>query len=191
MTKEELSALLGRPLTPTEDTSFDLYLKIAKQNLGDLLCMDICKSEEPKVFEAREGYSTVFTDVFREVDTVKVNGEETTDYSKRQWDRRSASWYNSIVFTKCLDAGDEVEITASWGFDKIPSDLQLVLAGLFDLITKKNKQDGTIQSKQVEDFRITLNTEADLDEEFYRKFNSTIRKYSLCAVSNIQHGSVC
>ena len=41
LTQDEVSALLGRPLTPTETTNFDLYLDIAKLRLNDLVCFDI------------------------------------------------------------------------------------------------------------------------------------------------------
>lgn len=192
MNKTEMAALLGRPLSSIEDTNFDLYLKISKQNLDELLCMRLCDDEVTKVYDARGGYSTVFTDIFTEIEEVKVNDEvvDTDKYSIRQWDRRSGSWYNSIVFTYRLSDDDEVSITADWGFESYPSDLKSVLAGLFGLISKKNKFDGTISSKQVEDFRISFNADADLDDEFYAKYNKTISKYGLCSIGNIQHGRV-
>lgn len=191
MDKITIAAFLGRPLTPTEDTNFDLYLKLARQSLDGLLCMTLCDADDPKVYEAREGYSTVFTDIFTDIQEVKVNGDvvAASKYSPRQWDKRNGSWYNSLVFEDKFESGDEVEVTASWGFSKTPVDLQAVLAGLFGLITKKNKFDGTISSKQVEDFRISFNNDADLDEEFAKKYGDTISKYSLCNLSSVRHGS--
>jgi len=188
MDTTEMAALLGRPLTSVETTNFNTYLKLARQNLDVLLCMDLCSKEDPRTYSTREGYSTVFVDVFTDIDEVKLNGDVTTDYSVRQWDKRSASWYNSLVFGCKFDKDDEVEITASWGFDKYPIDLQSVLAGLFGLITKKNKFDGTIASKQVEDFRISFNVDADLDASFYQSYNATISKYSLCDIPEIRNG---
>lgn len=190
MDKTKVSALLGRPLTPYEDTNFELYLNIAKENLGQLLCMDICSSEDPRVFNARDGYTTVFTDVFRDIDEVKLNGTVVTNYSKRQWDKRSAKWYNSIVFEHKLCADDEVEISANWGFNKMPLDLQQIIAGLFGLITQKNNQDTTISSKQVEDFRISFDVDADIDQSFEAKYAKTIAKYSLCNIPYVRHGGV-
>lgn len=191
MNQSTMAALLGRTLTPIEVTNFNLYLKIARQSLDDLLCTNLCDDSDPRTFDAREGYSTVFTDIFTDVQSVSINGEavDADDYSVRQWDRRNGSWYNSIVFENKLCADDEVEVSASWGFSTMPSDLQLVLAQLFGLITKKNKFDPTVASKQVEDFRINLNVDADLDDEFYRQYNKTINKYSLCTIGNIQHGA--
>lgn len=193
MNKTTMAALLGRPLTSIEDTNFTLYIKIARQSLDDLLCMTLCDDSDTRVYDARAGYSTLFTDVFTEIESVTKNGEavDEGDYSIRQWDRRSGSWYNSIVFDTKLEADDEIEVTASWGFSEMPSDLQLVLAQLFGLITKKNKFDGTVERKEVEDFKIQFNVDADLDDEFYRQYNKTINKYSLCTIGDIQHGSIC
>ena len=66
----------------------------------------------------------------------------------------------------------------------------MVLANLFDLITKRNKFDGTIASKRVEDFQINFNTDSDLDDEFYNKYSKILSKYSLCDIPNIQSGAI-
>ncbi len=193
MNQTQMVAMLQRPLTSYEVTNFKSYLKIARESLDVLLCTNLCDDTETRLYEAREGYTTVFTDIFTDIDSVSLNGEtvEASDYSIRQWDRRNASWYNSIVFDRKLERGDEIEVTASWGFSTMPSDLQLVLAQLFGLITKKNKFDSSVSSKQVEDFRVTINVDADLDDEFYKQYNKTLAKYSLCSVGNIRHGEVC
>lgn len=198
MTKEEISALLGRPLTPVEDTNFDLYIDIAEQTLEDLLCTPLEDVEEARVFDTREGYSTAFIDIFRTINEVKINDTVTTDYTVRQWDKRNADWYNSIVFERKLRCDETIEVDAEWGFEEgsgtgsgYPVDLQLLLAGLFGLITKKNKSDATISSKQVEDFRISFNADVDLDQDFYNKYSKTINKYSLCNIPYVRHGKVC
>jgi hypothetical protein len=193
MNQTTIAALLGRSLTPIEVTNFKLYLNIARQALDDLLCTKLCDTSDPRTFDARGGYSTVFTDIFTELTSVSVNGSviATDKYAARQWDRRNGSWYNSIVFDYKLSEDDEVEVSASWGFSSMPTDLQLVQAQLFGLITKKNKFDPTVTNKQVEDFRISFNVDADLDDEFYRQYNKTIAKYSLCTIGNIQQGSIC
>lgn len=195
MSQETISALLGRPLTDVEIANFNLYLNISNQALGDLLCMDLCSKEDPRTFDAREGYSTVFTDIFTDIQEVKLNGTVTTDYSVRQWDKRSGSWYNSLVFSNRLDEGDEVEVSASWGFTKIPVDLQLLIARLFDLITRENNLDREINSKKVEDFTITYNhssiTMSDTLRESLLKDNaSVISRYSLCNMPYVKHGKV-
>lgn len=201
MNAEELSALLGRPLTPIEETNIDLYLDIATEALEDLICTYIHPVTETRTFGLREGYSTAFVDIFSEVTEVKVDDTviDPSKYSVRQWDKRNASWYNSLVFDKRFTfRDDEIEVTAAWGFPEtsgdesaLPYDLQSLLAGLFDLVTKKNKLDPSIASKQVEDFRISFRSGVDLDTEFRSKYADTIAKYSLCDIPNVQHGKVC
>lgn len=200
MSQSDLEALLGRSLTSYEISNLTLYLDIAYQSLEDLICSPIDDITETRVFDLREGYSTAFVDIFREVTEVKIDGtvKETSDYSVRQWDKRNASWYNSLVFEDCFRNCDEtIEVTGVWGFENssgedsdLPSDLQLVIAGLFDLITKKNKYDPTINSKQVEDFRISFSADVDLDTEFNAKYAKTLAKYSLCYIPYLLHGKV-
>lgn len=194
MDQATLEALLGRPLTPTEVDNLELYVNIATEALEDLICTTIANTTETRTFDLREGYSTAFVDLFRSVTEVKVDGvvKDAGDYSKRQWDKRTATWYNSLVF-KCRfgRCDKEITVTGQWGFETVPSDLQAVLAGLFDLVTKKNKQDASISSKQVEDFRISFNADSDLDEEFSSKYAKTISKYSLCDIPYVLHGEVC
>lgn len=194
MTKEKLAALLGRPLTSIEDANFKLYLNISTKSLEDLLCTTLCDDEDPRVYDVREGYRTLFTDIFTEVTEVKIDGTviDPSKYSVRQWDKRSGSWYNSIVFdTAFTECNDEVEVSGTWGFTSVPSDLLAVLAGLFGLITKKNNLDPTIASKQVEDFRISFRGEVDLDTDFQSKYSHTLSKYSMCDIPDLQHGKVC
>lgn len=195
MTKEEISALLGRPLSPVEDTNFPLYLEIAEANLETLICTPVTEVKETRYFDTRHDYKTAFVDIFWNIDEVKLGGKVTTDYQVRQWDSRNGSWFNSLVFDNYLK-GKELEITADWGFSPVsggsslPLDLQSVLAGLFGLISKKNKHDGTISSKQVEDFRISFNADTDLDADFYKTYGATIAKYSLCDIPEVQSGKV-
>lgn len=194
MDKEQMSALLGRPLTPVEDANYKTYLKIARESLDSLLCMRLCDDEETRYYDVREGYRTVFTDVFTEVEEVKLDGKvvSSDNYSVRQWDRRNGSWYNAIVFDCRFSERDkEVEVTADWGFYSMPADLQAVLAGLFSQVTKKNTYDGTIASKQVEDYRISFRADADLDTDFMQKYGNTLAKYSICKVGYVKHGRKC
>lgn len=195
MDRQQISALLGRSLTPAEDTNFSMYLEIAEANLETLICTPVAEVTETRYFDARHDYKTAFVDIFWNIDEVKLDGKVTTDYQVRQWDSRNGSWFNSLVFDKYLK-GKELEITADWGFSPVsggsslPLDLQSVLAGLFGQISKKNKHDGTIASKQVEDFRISFNADVDLDSDFYKTYGSTIAKYSLCDIPEVQSGKV-
>jgi hypothetical protein len=196
MSQEELEALLGRPLTPIESSNLDLYLDIATETLEDLLCSPLSPVNETRVFDTRKGYSTVFIDIFHEVTEVKIDDETVDSYSVRQWNKRDAPWYNSLVFEDKFWKNGEIEVTADWGFEggsgddsDLPADLQSLLAGLFALISKKNKSDASVSSKQVEDFRISFN-QVNLDTEFYDKYRRTISKYGLCDIGNVQHGRI-
>lgn len=191
MTQAQLAALLERSLTPNEVTNFKTYLDIAKKSLENFLCFDLCSPEDTQTFDARDGYSTVFVPPFTELEEVKRNGDVVTDYSVRQWNNRAGSWFNSLVFEHCLHEDDEIEITGSWGFSSVPADLQLVIARAFALITKQNKIDPTVTSKQNRQFRIGIDNTVDLDDAFYQQNEATLSKYGLCGISNIQHGGVC
>jgi len=191
MKQDQLESLLGRNLTPTEVTNLKLYHNIARETLESLICAKLSCVESPEVYDTREGYRTLFTDIFTEVYEVKIDGETVDEatYSKRQWDRRNGSWYNSLVFDEPFRSRQsEVEVTASWGFDKVPDDLQSVWAGLFDLITKKNKLDPSVTDKRVEDFYVKFKSGVDLDAEFAKKYETILSKYRMCYIPNIQHG---
>lgn len=200
MTEAQLAKLLGRPLTPVESENFALYLDIATEALETLICSPVDSETETRTFDTRKGYSTAFVDIFTEITEVKVDGSVITpsNYSVRQNAKRNGSWFNSLVMPNQFVSNGEIEISANWGFDfssgdgtDMPNDLQMVLAGLFGLVTKKNKQDTTVKSKRTEDFYISFDTETDLDEAFSSRYNATIQKYSNCDVGNTQHGGIC
>lgn len=183
MNQSQLEKLLGRPLTPIEDTNYSTYLKIAQERLEDLTCLNLNSEPSERTYDVREGYTTVFTDLFTSIESVEVNGQPFTEYTPMQWDRRNASWYNSIVLDAC---SDEVTITADWGI--CSPELQLLTARLFGLLNAEKSGNGNIKSKRVNDFQITFN-----DNSVYQQFlidnQALINKYSLCNIGNIQHGS--
>lgn len=197
MNEAQVAALLGRPLTTTENTNFDLYLEIAKESLEELLCISLdvnpdgsgAPELETQTFDVREGYSTVFTGIFTSLTEVKVDGTVTTDYYPAFWDKRNNSYYNSIVLDDCDVA--EVEITGYWGFDQTPADLQLLWAQLFANVSKKySAGGGNVKRKDVRNFSITYGDLTD-DEAFTSANARTINKYSLCNVGYVLHGDVC
>lgn len=192
MDKTNLEALLGRPLTSKEDTNLDLYIDIAKESLENLLCISLNHEEDEsdtQTYEIRCGYRTVFTDIFTEINTVKVDGVElqADEYHVAQWDKRSGTWFNSIVFEE-LQTAELVEIDAAWGFTTMPSDLQMLWAQLFAVVSKKYTT-GSVKSKKVEDFSITYGDLTD-DQVFMQANDRTIRKYRVCDMGQIRHGRV-
>jgi hypothetical protein len=192
----DLEKLLGRTLTVVETANIDLYLEIASERLESILCSTLNldgEDTDPHEYDAREGYRSLFIDLFTEVTSVEIDGTavESSDYSLRQWDRRSGSWYNSIVFKRPFRCDQVVEVTASWGFgEDLPVDLKLLLARLFALVSQENTQDRLVQSKQVEDFRIAFNTSSSAYDNFLEENAGIIQKYSLCSVGDIRHGRV-
>lgn len=189
MKQTELQALLGRPLTSIEVANLKKYVNIAREMLEDLTCMNLSKATEDRVYDVRKGYSTIFTDPFTTVNSVTVDGKEleVSKYSARQWDRRNAKWYNSIVVDNC-HRYKEVTINADWGL--CSSELELLLARLFGVISATNKTNGRVKSKKVEDFSISYN-----DNSVYQQFlidnESLITKYSLCTIGLVESGEVC
>jgi hypothetical protein len=189
MDESELEALLGRPLTPTENTNFDLYLDISKESLEELLCISLDSVSETRTFDVREGYSTVFTGIFTEITEVRLDGNVTTDYYPAFWDKRSSAYYNSIVLGK--KRAKEVEITGFWGFGSIPADLKLLWAQLFANVSKKySPGNDNIRRKAVEDFSLWLGDLTD-DQAFINANARTIKKYSMCNIGYMLHGKTC
>lgn len=191
MTQDELQALLGRSLTSTEASNKKLYLGIARESLEELLCLQLdCNSVvEARTFDVRQGYSTVFTGIFTDIEEVKADDSVITGYYSAFWDKRHNSYYNSIV----LDDNDVsiVEITATWGFDELPNDLKILWAQLFANVSKKyTAGEANVKSKQVEDFRVTYGDVTD-DDAFLAANRRTIQKYRMCDVGYVLHGEVC
>lgn len=197
MTQADIEALLGRSLTEREFNNFDLYLEIAEESLEELLCMSLNilpddsgePEEETLTYDVREGYSTVFTDIFTEVTEVKVDGTVTTDFYPAFWDKKSSSFYNSIVLS--TRNAKEVEITGTWGFSELPKDLKLLMAQLFANVSKKYTAGaGNVKSKKVEDFSVTYGELTD-DEVFLNANSRIIQKYSMCNIGYVLHGKTC
>lgn len=193
MSQSELEALLGRSLTSNEIANRDTYLEIAKDSIEELLCISLnCENiEETRVFDVREGYSTVFTDIFIEIESVEVGSNTTTDYTERFWDKRSNDFYNSIVLGSTCKTADTVTITAVWGFESLPNDLKLLWAQMFANVSKKYVVGGgNVKRKSVRNFDITYGNETD-DQLFLDANTRTISKYSMCNIGYVRHGKTC
>jgi len=193
MKQTEIEALLGRSLTSREVTNIKLYLDIAKQSLQDLVCLDLsCQSiEEERTYTTREGYSTLFLDmVITEVEEIKLDGVvvEPTEYHLAFFDNRNGEVFNSIVFNTPFCKSEDIVINATWGFQKLPNDLQMLWAQLF-ANTSKRYATGSVKSKKVEDFTVTYGDLSD-EQTFVNQNANVIRKYSLCNIGNVRHGRV-
>lgn len=184
MTQDKIAALLGRPLSSVETSNFKTYLELAESRVSDLLCFDICQRVETRRFSTRLGYKTLNVPVFTEIDYVKLDGNETTNYEVRQSQNLNGDWYNTIVFDTPLH-GQTVEVKADWGFAKTPLDVQMMIATVFGM-TGDSLESDTVATKKVEDFSISFNKTKT--EAFATKYAATIAKYSGCVSGNVQSG---
>lgn len=191
LSQSEMAALLGRPLTSTEVTNYDLYLENAVERVEGVLCFPLCSDGTTKTFKAREGYSTVFTPVYTSIGEVQLNGSVTTEFTSYFFSDLNRDYYNSLVFDCKLKDGDTVTVIADWGFDTIPSDLKQLVAKFFNLVSSGTKVDTGVTRKQVEDFSISFSVDKTAEEQLIDANAHTISKYSLCSVGNVQHGGVC
>lgn len=192
VTKETVTKLLGRSLTTAENQNFSLYLDIATAHLSGLLCMDITCQSGKRKYSVRGGYRTIFTAPFTGDATVYIDdvAQATNTYQQKQLDNWNGSWYNSIVFNNKLTSNIEtIEVEADWGFNRLPSDLSLLLADLFADVSGNQSIDERVQSKQIEDFRVTYKDISNL-QAIEQKHSNVIAKYSICNGA-IRHGRVC
>lgn|GEM_PF-5232612 len=150
-----------------------------------LTCLYLKAETSTRSYDVRDGYSTVFTDIFESVTSVKLDDVVlgTSDYTVKQWDRRNADWYNSIVLD-CKE-GELLTVTGKW---VIPSELQALITSLDGILT--NSKSGRVKSKRVEDFQITLNDNTDV-QQFALDNAALISKYSICNATNVRNGKVC
>lgn len=194
LTQSELQALLGRQLTTNEVTNLALYNELAKDAIEQLLCTSLDSVTEARTFTPRQGYSTIFTDIFTDVQSVVVDGETlpATEYSLRQWDKHTGTWYNSIVLHN--QTSEDVTITADWGFkttptNKLPKDLQKLLANAFNGVSASNKAQkrSGVKSKKIEDFSVTY-SDMSSESQFALDNSATIRRYSLCHIPIVRNG---
>lgn len=191
MTKEQVSALLGRPLTTVEDTNFATYLKIAYESLEELLCTKLCSDDTDRAYSARIGYRTVWIDIVTDVTKVYIDGElvEPDTYTLMQRDNRNSTWYNSILFDEPFAEESIVTVEADWGLSCKPKDLQLLVARLFGSLGAETKTDTRVKSKQTEDFRVTYGDTTVFDNVMSAN-QRIINKYSICGIGEISHGEV-
>lgn len=190
LSTKQLEALLGRSLTARESANCTPYLDIATEQLEELLCISLLQESGERVFTSRNGYSTLFTGIFTNVLSVTINGNtvDPSEYHLSFFDNRNKDFYNSIVFNTKL-IGQEVTVSAEWGFDKLPSDLGQFLAQLFALAGTK-KTNTSVKSKQVEDFRITYGDSTDM-QVLLDNNDIVINKYGMCDITEVRNGSVC
>lgn len=191
----QMAALLGRSLTATETANFEQYLNIATEHLEELLCCEISKVAEDaepseRTFGSRDGYRSVWVDPFSSLTSVTIDGTviDTNAYTKKQNDNFNGSWFNLIEFAR-RRCGENIVVSAVWGFATVPADLEMLLAQLFNQISIDQKTDGQVKSKKIEDFSVTYKDSASM-QDLLAGSSATIEKYSQCNRGYVRHGRV-
>lgn len=196
LSQSQLEILLNRSLTTSETENLVSYLDIAIDKLESLLCTKLRPFTGAKKYLMRRAYKTVFTDLYSQVTGITVDGVAVTDYEKRWFDDLNSDLYNSVVLETRNRTGKVLEITGVFGFTEesgdypeLPEDLALILAKLFALVS--NKSNSRVQSKQVEDFRISYK-DITLDDQFIEDYALVLTKYSQCnAIQVLSGGRRC
>lgn len=195
MTEEEITSLLGRKLSSIESDNFDMYLEVAKDELGSLLCMDIVEADldagsSPRPFSPRPGYRTLYVDPFVDVSELDLNGEPQ-DFGvvlKKQFEHSVGSWFNVFEFPEPMKEDDEIVVVATWGMNPLPNSLKLLLARMFGSISKD--QSRRVKSKTNEGFSVTYSDVSEVTQ-FALDNAPLINKYSMCGKRDvILHGKV-
>lgn len=194
LTKSEVEAYLGRSLTSTESTNFNNNLDTAQEILESMLCIDLTVRGKNDIattreFDARDGYSTVFTGIFQTPTAVSINGKPSMNYTPKFWDSRNTSYHNSIVFNSPLGHNATVAVEALWGYETLPNDLGRLLSQMIGIVGSKGTT-RRVKSKQVEDFRITYDDTPEM-EKFIADNEVTINKYGMCYIGEFRSGRVC
>jgi hypothetical protein len=187
--QQQLVKLLGRDLTQTEIDNFNLYMGMALSSVSGLLCIDLCDEGGTRTYRSRDGYRELWIDPFSNVNTVSIDGVETTDYATKQNNSYNGEWYNVLEFDEKLD-GSLVTVDASWGFsDCMPSDLQTLVAKMFDYNSSTQGVNQNVKSKKIEDYSVTYK-DSDPLQDFLEANRMLVNKYGQCNLSEVSHGTI-
>lgn len=83
ITKDQMAALLGRPLSSVEDKNYELYLNVTALRLDDLLCTDIANMQNIPA-DLQLLIARCFATVLQEQETAAnhgVNRKQVEDFS--------------------------------------------------------------------------------------------------------------
>lgn len=190
LTKTQVEGWLGRSLTDTENAGFDKYLALAVDKFEQLTCSTLKRITETRIFDSRDGMRSLFVGLFTTLSEVKVDGVIVTNFSPAQGDKRgSLTWYNAVLSDNKMVAGQNIAITANWGFETLPDDVAMTLAQLFALVSS-DSEEYRIKSKKIEDFSISYADTETAFNAFISDFGGILNKYSVCGVGEVRHGRV-
>lgn len=156
----------------------------AQSIIEQLTCLNLATGVGERVYDVRNGFSTVFTDLFKDITSV-TDGNKQLKYTAKFWDNRNATVYNSIVIDD--RHVKEVTITANW---TLPADLQNVIDELTKLLDCNGGKTSRVKSKKIEDFSVVMSDNTEV-EQFILDHKSIIDKYSICSISHVRNGKAC
>ena len=195
ITKQQVERIINRSLTSVEEENFEDDIKNAASITKELLGIDWDVIGD-RSYDSREGYSTIFTDPYTSLTTVKKNDKTVaaTDYHGANDDDRNSQIKNSIVFNRTLASCDTVTVAATWGFgEKLPVDLLKLIVAIWQQETSPiiDTNKAEVRSKSIEDFSQTFDTSKTASERFKERYGSTIAKYqNRNNGSGIEHGYI-
>jgi hypothetical protein len=196
---DSITAYLGRPLTDFETANFDSLFNQTVARLENLLGTPLVKFDGDRTFTVRQGFRTIWIDIFTSVTAVKIDDKELSvdEWTAARNDARGAlDWFNSIVLSeKPIKREQTATITASWGFDltnaeTLPEDLKILIAACFAAISQQAQFDPTVANEQIEDYRVSFNTAKSPFDLFVATNTLTIQKYSQTKHGDLRNGIV-
>lgn len=190
-TQEEISDMLGRPLTAKEAAGFDAYIEIAVTQLGSILGYSLALSDTPttKEFTGSRDYRSLIIPPFTDITEVKVNGEVETNYSVSN---TSKPFNVEIVLPRYMSDSTKVAVTAKWGYSTYPSGVLLLLANMFSVVANGQTSEGSasVKSETVLSHSVTYETGVTRYEQFAKDNANIIELYRLPYSSLVSTGRI-
>lgn len=190
ITKEKLEGLLGRTLSTDR---FDAQLSIAIEQLESILGVRIGGSDdEPRTYDSRKHYHSVFVDPFVGKPTVTTPAGTPLDVANIMCgDRYGDKWFNTIVMRDRMD-GSPIVVSASWGYgSELPEGVASLLAGVFDIVWSEEFTEnttGAVKSETVLSHSVSYDTTKTALEQFEAKNTALIAKYGRPVAGAVRHG---
>lgn len=196
ITTTEIADLLGAPLSEAQIAASDAYIELATIQLQSLLGYEIHVQADPepateKTYYGRSGSHSLIVDPFTELVSVSLNGTvlRPEDYSVGSSNRP----FNYEVITQLSQgAGDEIKVTAKWGFNPLPASLKLLLANMFSVVSLGQTSGGTsrVKSETSLSHSVSYDTSASRYSVFASDNASLISLYRLPKPVRIDGGVV-
>lgn len=167
LTKEEVEALLGAPLSDAQTAGFEAWLEAAQLQLTHMLGYPLAKTPvtETRTFYGREYARSLIVHPFTEVTAVRINGTPV-DYRIGTSNR---PYLYEVVTSRMQGEADEIEVDATWGMgETLPISLRLLLANMFVAVSQGQATSGQakVKSETVLSHSVTFDTNSSAHDTF-------------------------